>query len=252
MKKVTKKFLFFFGILVVLLSVRYALSLCLIKNKNTPVIHPAIFPGTVQYISSSGSVAKFRYPIIVNYPNKTIMDKVNKFLVDAYGSSGCGEDSPKENSYWDMLISVDYSKNDIFSVNQGGSYFCNAAYPTNNYSETLTFDMKTGEQIGFEKLFKNYDADKEKILRTIYGDIIAKTEEFTAKNPDAEGVCENVNTFDTIAEAGSPDYRISSSTRELIVTVGYPHVMEACNPEATVPVEKLLPFVADTSILKRI
>lgn len=231
----------------------------LVLAKKSPTTQPvtptasnqASAPKPIEYQMVSATNPQSSYPLIKDYPDKAVMERVNKTLNEAFKDFGCDSETPKDKSEWNVKISTDYAQNDIFSVNAGGSYWCGGPYPTNNYSSTFTFDMKTGEQITFEKLFKNYQKDKKQIINIIYGDVIAKTNDYVARHPVGDGNCENVNTFGSLSDS-SQDYRLSTTTKAISVQPNYPHVIEACIEAVEVPVQKLLPFIDTNSILNRI
>lgn len=206
-------------------------------TSQNPKPTPVVVKDLINYQMVPANNKEYSYPLIKDYPNKVIMEKVNKTLSENFKDSGCDSTNPEDNSDWNVKISVDYAQNDIFSVNESGDYYCGGPYPTNNYSNTLTFDMKTGEQITFEKLFKNYEKDKEQINTNIYSNIT---------NSDCGDV-----TPESLVDF-SQDYRISSKTRTIKVRPELPHVIEACIEEAEVPIKKLSPFIDTTSILNRI
>lgn len=183
------------------------------------------------------------YPQIVNYKNKETMDKVNTELAHELEFSGCPSDISQENLSWNLKLAIDYSKNDIFSVNVSGDYYCGGPYPVNNYSNTITFDMTTGEKITFENLFKNYEENKKEIINIIYGD--------TVLSSDKNDICTNVNTIDNII-SNPQNYRISKDKKAIIVRPEYPHIIEHCINNAEISIEKLAPFLNENSILNRI
>ncbi|MEI6238254.1 MAG: hypothetical protein WCP15_01810 [bacterium] len=215
----------------------------------------------IDYKMLPTSDGKNKYPQIINFADKDVMDSVNKVLSDSFKNFGCGptddtgEPTLVKDPYWNMEITVDYAKNDIFSVNEHGSYYCNpAAYPTNKASYTMTFDMKTGEQVYFNDLFTNYDADQESIIKTVYGDLIARTEKYIKENPNSEeNKCKALNTFEMLSDYYiMHDFRLSSTPKEISVRPGYSHAAESCIEDVVVPIEKLKPFYDETSILDRI
>ncbi|MBC7981802.1 hypothetical protein H7X65_01875 [Candidatus Parcubacteria bacterium] len=205
----------------------------------------------IKYKMVSTVNSKYQYPQITDFKDKQIMDKVNQTLSQTFNFS-CDIDTPTDKSYWDVKISIDYAKNDIFSVNSSGDFYCGGAYPTNNYSNTLTFDMKTGEQVSFENMFDNYQKNKVKIINSMYEKVISETKDYISKNPTDNGNCGSVNTYDMLASEYGQSFRLTDKPGVISIRPDYPHVIEACIPEVEVAVQKLLPYVSLNSILNRI
>lgn len=223
-----------------------------VSAQNTEANQIVKLSDEIKYKMISTSNGKYKYPKIIDYSNKQIMDTVNQKLVQSYKDFGCDADTPKDKSNWNVKITIDYAKNDIFSVNSSGDFYCGGAYPTNNYSDTLTFDMKTGSQISFENLFNNYQKDKKGIINSIYSKVIAETKDYISKNPTDNGNCGSINTYDMLASEYGQGFRLSNKTGFITVRPSYPHVIEACTPEVEVSAQKLLPFTNSNSILNRI
>lgn len=248
-------FLGVFPLLTFYLGMQYGIVLELQKDAATvPTTLPprpadATTTAAIMYELIPGSDPAFTYPQITNYADEVVMATVNQALTDAFGQTSCGEDGAGRDFEWNVVTTVDYAQQDIFSVNASGNYFCGGAYPTNNYTQTLTFDMKTGETITFPQLFESYETDQAQILETIYAAQIelAKMSEGVAE----EGSCSLVNTLDTLMNY-THDFRLATATKAVIVQPQYPHVIEACAEPVTVPVEQLLPFAPQNSLLYRL
>jgi hypothetical protein len=211
---------------------------------------------TIKYKMIPADDFRYSYPQIIDYPDSAAMEKVNKVLAETFKDQGCDSRAAAANGVddqsfsWNLKPSVDYAQNDIFSVSNSGDYFCGGAYPVNNYLNTLTFDMKTGEQVGFEELFKDYEKDKKQIISAIYGEITAKADDYAVENPEASN-CGGINTFANVS-SNPQNYRLSTSTKMISVRPEYPHIIAACTVDIEVPIEKLLSFIKDDSILNRI
>lgn len=210
--------------------------------------------GDISYKMVSTPNNNGSYPQIINYSDKVVMSKVNKFLDDKFKDFGCAPGSSQNT--WNVGINVDYSKNNIFSVHEGGDYYCGGPYP-GVFSYSFIFDMKTGEQVTFDKLFKNYQNDKTQILNTIYASDISKTDDYIKNHPDIvfgdpnSTSCDNVNTLERISSYDQY-YKISSTTKSITAYPDYPHVIQGCGPIEEVPIEKLSSFISTDSILNRI
>ena len=234
-------------------------SLYQISKNNLDLSAPVHVEGDVEYVMNPTKYDELKFPKIVNYPDKNIMDKVNNSLKDELDNISCDENESRPDikpyilSTWgDFNISVDYAKNYIFSIHQEGEDDC-GAYPS-MFSYSTVFDMKTGEDVPFEKLFKNYKRDKDKILSLVYEKDIAKTDEEN-RQLDLTGRiisgCDGVNSLETIAD-NLQDYEISTTTKSIIVHPFYPHAYYVCSPYEEISIDKLLPFIDKDSILNRL
>ncbi len=192
---------------------------------------------------ATSSNLDYTYPQITNYPHKILMTEVNSAITTTFRGLECDDTEQTSSTSLNIDASVDYTKNNIFSVHISGDYYCGGPYPT-VISQTLTYDMNTGKQITFESLFANYTTDKTAIISKIYQDVIVASTT-TGDN------CEDANTLLNLSE-NSQDYRISSSPNNLLVTVSYPHVMQACAIETPTPITELLQFTNKASLLHRL
>ncbi len=239
-------------IIAIILIIGCGIYYCF-KHQNKTEVKTS--PKEISYKMVPTSNNKGKYPQILDYSDKTIMDKVNASIAENFKEFGCPESASED--YWNVGVGVDYAKNDIFSVEMGGDYYCGGVHPT-AFIYSFVFDMKSGEQVSFEKLFANYDNDKEKILKTIYADAIASSSAYIKSHPEIDyaygnssGECDDVNTFVNLSSWGQY-YQLSSTTKSIIVYPDYPHVIQACEPTEEVSVEKLAPFINKDSILNRI
>lgn len=251
--------LFFMGVLPLVtfyLGVQYGIVIEQKRALESAVAIVPALPGvktgttTIAYEMVASNAPGFTYPQITNYPDTEVMNQVNETLRQAFAVAGCGTPAEAEQEYeWNIVTTVDYAQNDIFSVNASGNYFCGGAYPVNNYSQTLTFDMKTGEQINFADLFVDFETDQSQIIETIYAAQIDLA--LLSQGVAEEGSCALVNTLDTLLNY-THDFRLSSNVPSIIVRPQYPHVIEACIEPVTVPVEQLLPYAPEDSLLYRL
>lgn len=251
-------FLGVFPLLTFCIGVQYEKTVTTITT--SPVFIPQLPPrstvssptdSVITWQMASSSNSQYTYPQITNYPDTKIMTKVNAVISKALLDLECTEVYSGASTTWDIQTSVDYATYDIFSVNIHGSYNCGGPYPTNNLSQTLTFDMTNGERILFDTLFINYSTNKNQIISKVYESIIASTTEYIAKQTTAEDNCKSQNTLSTLSD-NTHDYRITSTSSILLVRPEYPHVMEACITETAVPIEKILQFASPKSLLQRL
>ena len=122
-------------------------SLYQISKNNLDLSAPVHVEGDVEYVMNPTKYDELKFPKIVNYPDKNIMDKVNNSLKDELDNISCDENESRPDikpyilSTWgDFNISVDYAKNYIFSIHQEGEDDC-GAYPS-IYKKNLTLLME--------------------------------------------------------------------------------------------------------------
>ncbi len=207
-----------------------------------PVIEPHISYTFIKYQSG------ISMPTVVAFPDEAVMNRVNRELTNIGTSLGCQEVfSGTQATYFNVDPKVVYNKNDIFSVSIHASYFCGGAYPTNDSNLSVTFDMKTGERVDFEELFQNYEQDKAKILRLIFGDLIRMGETYKGKDQNCNTIySEKRFTEETIG------YGYVVSKEGITVQPLWPHVIEVCAVPRTVMHATLAPYLKQDSLLSRV
>lgn len=193
----------------------------------------------IKYKMVRGEFGTYTYPQVVSFGNvdKKIVDGVNKNLGSYFGELGCEDD-------FQAHIQVQYARNGIFSVlGQSMEEACseNTTNASGYYYTSITFDLRTGEEISFTDLFINYTAQEDKILSLIYKQQIADS-------VDHPSAC---NSLEMLRET-SHDYEFSTTTRTLLVTPQYPFLSRACVDSARVSIDSLLPFLKKDSFLKNL
>lgn len=247
-------FLGIFPLLTFYLGMQYGIVLELQKQAGQTLVIAVPLPTPpgptdILYTMTPTNDPLFTYPQITSFKDVEIMERVNQKIAETFGQAGCGPDTSDETFEWNVVTAVDYAQNNIFSVNASGNYFCGGANPTNSYSQTLTFDMTTGELVAFPLLFESFEIDQESILETIYAAQISLAE-MTADIAQ-EGSCSTVNSLETLLNY-THDYRLATTSQSVVIRPQYPHVIEACAESVTVPVEQLLPFAPSDSLLYRL
>lgn len=201
--------------------------------------------GEVGYQMARVRRTKMRFPRLTRFRDRAVMNAVNRQIDVLARDFGC----TGRNSYYNLKSRVEYAAHDIFSIYASAEYFCGGAYPTNDSNNSATFDMKTGKQVKFEELFKNYEADKREILQTIFATQIATAARRAAsRKPDAEDDCEDLFEIERLE---SSSYAFNFSRNGLSVQPEWPHVIEACADRVTVPYAKLQRFAAPNGVLAR-
>ena len=147
---------------------------------------------------------------------------------------------------------MEYAAKDVFSIYASASWYCGGPYPTNDANMSLTFDLKTGKKTEFENLFKNYDEDKDQILRTIFAVQLEKADSLAASGKQSDNTCEGEPDIFSIERLRDSSYSYTFSKAGLVVQPSWRHVIEACAERVTVPYHKLQGFAAPDGILARV
>jgi hypothetical protein len=190
----------------------------------------------------------FEVPHLIRYRDPKILRQVNRQIDESVADVGCGEDHDLENLSSDVRLAA----NDIFSVYLSASYFC-GAHPENDDNHSLTFDLKTGKAVSFEKLFRDYRKNRRKILRTIFREQVEKAERAAAAGEqDTVGECEGSPQLYSMEELeGTYAYLFNFTPRGLEVEPEWPHAIQACAVRVTVPYARLRQLAAPGSLLER-
>lgn len=193
-----------------------------------------------------------QFPRLSAYKDVTTMNRVNAKIDESAKDFACSEPHGKGNRY-KVFARVEYAAQDIFSVYASANYYCGGPYPTNDENVSLTFDLRTGKRVEFSELFKNYEANKDRILKIIFSGQLARTGRLLAgKNKDENSSCEEDPGLFTIDALRDSEYAYNLSEKGLAVQPRWPHVVEACAERVTVPYQLLKEFVAPNSILVRV
>jgi hypothetical protein len=188
------------------------------------------------------------FPKLTAFRDRAVMNAVNRRIDELTGEFGCQGEGGRS-AYYKVRSRVEYTARDIFSIYASSEYYCGGAYPTNDNNVSLTFDMKTGKLVNFEDLFKNYDADRQEIVKTIFADLLARGERAARAGNSSEGDCEEVYQLDRLE---SSTFAFNFSKAGLSVQPDWPHVIEACAERVTVPYAKLAKFAAPEGPLARV
>jgi hypothetical protein len=187
------------------------------------------------------------YPRLTRYRDARVMREVNRQIDAATKDFGCQGQGGKDASFT-VRSKVAYADRDIFSIYASAQYWCGGPYPTNDSNISQTFDLRTGKLVEFEALFKNYEADKQEILKTIFGQRIVVAEKLKASGKTDDENCDGPYDLESL-EGHSFSYNFSSTG--LQVQPNFPHVIEACADIVTVPYSKLQRFAAPDGPLSR-
>ncbi|GAA0179156.1 hypothetical protein SH2C18_20760 [Clostridium sediminicola] len=112
------------------------------------------------------------YPEVLNLSDKQVADKIKNIIEERFSlkdeSIGTeGEDEEDFKQTLTVTYEITQKSNDILSIKILSSNFMEGAAHPSNYLDGITFDMKTGELITLEHLFKedgNYISALNEIL----------------------------------------------------------------------------------------
>jgi hypothetical protein len=189
------------------------------------------------------------FPRLTSFGDRRVLREVNRQIDELTAQFGCDERG--RNSYYKVRSRVEYAEKDIFSIYATAEYYCNTAYPTNDANQSLTFDLRTGKQVAFEELFKNYEADKREILKTIFAAQVSRSERLAASGRPREETCEGDPELFSLDRLEGTTFSFNFSKAGLSVQPDWPHVIEACAERVTVPYAKLARFAAPDGPLAR-
>jgi uncharacterized protein len=191
---------------------------------------------------TSAHDAEVALPVITRWRNAKVKARINDALTELASKMGCAPQAAAEGdapSEYSMSAVVTYAEDDIFSIEIHSQYFCaGAAHGENDDNSSVTFDLRTGDQVGFGELFANYEKDRVAILKTVFGEDITHKE-----SADDEVTLENIVAY---------GLAFSFHDDGLHVTPTFPHVFANAAEQSTTPYAELKPFAARKGPLARI
>lgn len=197
-------------------------------------------PSPVAYTMIANATSGVEMPRIGLPGRPDVEQRVNEQLDSLAASFVCeGVEMDGENAWYEANVVVAHAADDVFSVGIGAGYYCGGPYPTNRADVSITFDLRSGEAVGFRALFADYKRDRAGIARAFVERLAPE---------DLDG-CEDVLTVEELAER-SFAYTISSDG--LRMEPVFPHVIEACSRDQIVPFDALRAFAAPGGILARV
>jgi hypothetical protein len=117
----------------------------------------------------------------------------------------------------------------------------------------MTFDLRNGNQVAFEDLFKDYDANKTEILKVIFAKQIEISKRAAAGSKAAEDEgCEGDADMYSLEHMESTTYSYNFSSQGLRVQPQWPHVIEACAERVTASYASLRKFARPGGLLERV
>ena len=145
---------------------------------------------------------------------------------------------------FDTRASAAYAGDDVLSVSVHASTYCGGAYPTNDANLSVTYDLATGRKVPFEALWRDYAAD-----RTAIDGVLTASLQPAATEGDLTSECASLFEPEPMA---STTFAYTLTASGIAVQPEYPHVMEACAVEATIPYASVRAFAADGGVLARV
>jgi hypothetical protein len=203
--------------------------------------------GGIGYANVRVRRTRILYPRLTRFRDARVMRAVNKQIDEATSTFNC----EGQGGSFNVKSRVTFAENDIFSIYASAEYYCNTAYPTNDSNVSQTFDLKTGKLVQFEELFRNYEADREQIVKTIFAADIARSEKLAASGKPKEDTCEGDPDMYSLEHLAGSTYSFNFSKAGLQVQPQWAHVIEACAKRVTVPYGKLARFAAPGGLLAR-
>lgn len=207
--------------------------------------------GAIGYAKARVRRTNIMFPRVTRFRDAKIMREVNRQIDEVTQEFNCDGQGGR-GSYYRVKSRVAYAQNDIFSIYASAEYYCNTAYPTNDYNVSQTYDMRTGKRVEFEELFRDYQADGRAILKIIFAEDIARSEKLAASGKPREQTCEGDPELYSLERLEGSSYAFNFSSQGLQVQPQWPHVIEACAKIVTVPYDKLAPYAAPNGLLARV
>jgi hypothetical protein len=228
--------------------------------------------GPLTYRMAESPVSEMRVPQITAFADGRVMEAINGQLMGPARNAVCGT---KQNDH-EFEAEVAYAGQDVFSVKIRDSWFCGAAYPTNDADLSLTFDLRTGEIVDHAALFRK--GIEGKALDEVYyayelAQLRPRARQWCAKEADLmddkslleEEAC--MNAFEEQISENDEDYcrlqytpphlaqtgaSFFFSPEGMVVRPEWPHVIAGCADEITVPYGALAPLAAPGKALARV
>ncbi len=173
--------------------------------------------------------------------NREVEQRVNARLDTLAAEMRCDSDESGSDISYSARTATTYAADDVLSVSIHAEYYCGGAYPTNDDNQSVTYDLTTGETVPFDGLFRDYGADKTTILGVLQATLA----------PSASANVDCAELFTTEAMQGMT-FSYALGEAGVLVQPEFPHVIEACAEEVTIPYASLRPFAADGSVLARV
>jgi len=236
--------------LILLTAITICTPLIARENSSVPVPTQNASSATIGFRMVRVRDTRILFPRLTRYSNKRVLRAVNRQIDDLTKDFGCDPGSTK--NYFEVKSRVEYAAKAVFSIYASASYYCGTAYPTNDANMSLTFDLRTAEKVEFEQLFKDYEADKQEILRTIFAKQVESPNKLAAAKKQGSNNCGEDAELFSLEHLEQSSYSHNFTRAGLAVQPSWPHVIEACAERVIVPYAELRKFAAPGGILFRV
>ena len=173
------------------------------------------------------------YPRLYDFPDKEVLKKVNTQIDESIKNLRCfnGEGS------YSTTTEVTFSKENIFSIKAISSWYCGGAYPTDDENLSMTFDLKTGNRIGFSSLFTDYGKNEDAIISTALHSLVYGHE------------CSSELSVERLARLHLNMYITEEG---VIVQPSLPHAIAACSRAVRASLHRAREYIPRGGVLRRI
>ncbi|QNT69811.1 hypothetical protein HQ394_11415 [Defluviicoccus vanus] len=211
--------------------------------------HAAISVGAISYRQAAVRRTGVQYPRLTAYQDDRILRSVNSSIDRITADFGC-EGRRGQDQYFQVDAAVTYAADDVFSILGEGGYYCGGAHPEDIWP-TATFDLKSGRQLAFPDLFRDYAPPTvTAILAAIIAARTAQQAVPDTASGDNAASCEELFALDNLRDT---DFAFALSRDGLyLIPASWPHVVAACAEPTIVPYPRLKPFAAPGGVLARV
>jgi len=191
------------------------------------------------------------HPRLTRFPDAAVMARVNADLAmkekaNAADYKECLSDlreagQKPDKDTWSVEVSVTYLSAHFLSVGVTSSNYCGGAYPNNGVQTPITFDLSTGSEIDWKTAFKSgfFAGALDKLYRAAYP---------RGSDADCRSFVREQPPF------GIPEdaiFRLETG-KGLVVLPDFPHAMQACAEEVTLPPVALAPYLKNANLLNEL
>ncbi|MBI3676558.1 MAG: hypothetical protein HY243_08055 [Proteobacteria bacterium] len=233
---------------------------------------------TVVPLHSAG--AKAVYPRLIRFPDAKVMSRVNAALAakekqarteyaDCLSDLKEASQKPDKDSYW-VEVDVVYLSSRYLSIQTNTSENCGGPHPNFGELSPIAFDLSTGSELVWGKLFKPGFLPTEssdgtansrpsilsKLYRKHYPWTVADTAKF--KRQVAKGLVDESDNCREVVDGQDP-FEFSDevvlwlqSEKGLVVSPVMPHAVQACAEEVVLPVDEIAPYLKDLNLVSEL
>ncbi len=205
--------------------------------------------GPITYTTVRVPASKHRVPLITAFRDRRVTSAINAMLMGAANAARCAE-PPDDHSF---ESEVSFVTADILSVRITESWFCGAAYPTSDADRSVVFDLRTGQLISREDLFRT-EATPEQIAEVLFAYELGQIRTRGAAKPEKQDSDEDDCTGDWVLDNYlHPEFHSFQLAADgFVVRPELPHAIAACTDEVTVPYPGLVSIAAPGGPLARL